>query len=270
MYFGGIPQYRLEPRMKKVLTRLGLIEDLGQGGVRVKSMPACFSRLNINSDDINKKEENRFVNVLDGAGIYQHNREPDNRDIRIQTGRNLESNTTIALPVRLDTQRQIVGDKEFSFGLSIESVSDAQIFKFANGEIKLENGNLVFEINSKSFLGGPIHATGDPSSTVLVIMEVANGSTNLFVLGEKADFSSVADGEEADFSDMEMGGSAGGEAFEGVILQPRLQNLQTSQKYLSNFKCKTPRQEKSRPRRQREEDNTYNCNRMQFNYYYEE
>lgn len=154
--------------------------------------------------------------------------------------------------------------------MSIESVSDAQIFKFANGEIKLENGNLVFEINSKSFLGGPIHATGDPSSTVLVIMEVANGSTNLFVLGEKADFSSVADGEEADFSDMEMGGSAGGEAFEGVILQPRLQNLQTSQKYLSNFKCKTPRQEKSRPRRQREEDNTYNCNRMQFNYYYEE
>merc|ERR1712157_588334 len=103
--------------MKKVLTRLGLIEDLGQGGVRVKSMPACFSRLNINSDDINKKEENRFVNVLDGAGIYQHNREPDNRDIRIQTGRNLESNTTISLPVRLETQRQIVGDKEFSFGV---------------------------------------------------------------------------------------------------------------------------------------------------------
>merc|ERR1712157_672227 len=249
--------------MKKVLTRLGLIEDLGQGGVRVKSMPACFSRLNINSDDINKKEENRFVNVLDGAGIYQHNREPDNRDIRIQTGRNLESNTTIALPVRLETQRQIVGDKEFSFGLSIESLSDARIFKFANGEIKMENGTLVFEINSKSFPGGP-------SSPVLVIMEVADGSTNLFILGEKANYSSVADGEEADFSDMEMGGSAGGEAFEGVILQPRLQNLQTSQKYLSNFKCKTPRQLKSRPRRQREEDNTYNCNRMQFNYYYEE
>ncbi|CBY32737.1 unnamed protein product [Oikopleura dioica] len=270
MYFGGIPQYRLEPRMKKVLTRLGLIEDLGQSGVRVKSMPACFSRLNINSDDINKKEENRFVNVLDGSGIYQHNREPDNRDIRIQTGRNLESNTTIALPVQLETQRQIVGDKEFSFGLSIESVSDARIFKFSNGEIKVEDGNLVFEINSKSFLGGPIHATGDPSSTVLIIMEVVNGNTNLFILGEKADFSSVAAGEEADFSNMEMGGSAGGEAFEGVVLQPRLQNLQTSQKYLSNFKCKTPRPEKSRPRRQREEDNTYNCNRMQFNYYYEE
>merc|ERR1712003_224928 len=156
---------------------------------------------------------------------------------------------------RLETQRQIVGDKEFSFGLSIESLSDARIFKFANGEIKMENGTLVFEINSKSFPGGPIHATGDPSSTVLVIMEVADGSTNLFILGEKADYSSVADG---------------GEAFEGVILQPRLQNLQTSQKYLSNFKCKTPRQLKSRPRRQREEDNTYNCNRMQFNYYYEE
>jgi hypothetical protein len=118
--------------MKKVLTRLGLIEDLGQGGVRVKSMPACFSRLNINSDDINKKEENRFVNVLDGAGIYQHNREPDNRDIRIQTGRNLESNTTIALPVRLDTQRQIVGDKEFSFGKQSSFFSFLIFFRFVD------------------------------------------------------------------------------------------------------------------------------------------
>ena len=154
--------------------------------------------------------------------------------------------------------------------MSIESVSDARIFKFANGEIKLEDGRLVFEINSKSFDGGPILATGDPSSTVLVIMEVVSGSTKLFILGEKADYTSlVADGEEADFSDLEMGGSAPGEeAFEGVILQPRLQTSQTSQKYLSNFKCKTPRGSKSR--RQHDEDKTYNCNRMQFNYYYEE
>ena len=153
----------------------------------------------------------------------------------------------------------------------MESLSDARIFKFANGEIRVEDGNLLFDINSVSYNGGAVLATGDPSSTVLVIMEVTDGNTELFILGEKSDFHAVADGQIADFSDMELGGTTpGGEAFEGVILQPRLQTIGQSQRYLSNFRCKTPRQNPKRMRLQREQDDTYNCNRMQFNYYYEE
>ena len=68
LWVGGIPKHVLNKKMKSALEAKHLIHSTGDqpDDFSIRSMGACFERININWDDKNKKNENLFIGALDG------------------------------------------------------------------------------------------------------------------------------------------------------------------------------------------------------------
>jgi len=267
LFIGGIPKHLLTKLMRKVLTDRKLIET--NGGEKfdfdIKSMGACFRRINVNWDDKNRKNENRFLGVIDGRGIYRHNKIPRKKDINIVPGRDLESKDTVFEPIELDGRATEAESTELSFGIMFHAPNTPQkIVKFDKDELEIdEDGFLSGTIGGeRKTLNAKISSN---AKLQLIVVQATAAGTSVTVLGDEValvnatmHFSATATFEHL---------TIGGDPFVGKILQPRIQTAAESFDLLNGeyrkdrpdpnrFACLTPGADK------------YNCNNMQYNTYY--
>ena len=271
LFIGGIPKHLLTKQMKELLGARNLLEYYGtdqENDFDVKSMGACFRRININWDDKNRKNEGRFLGVIDGHGIYRHNKIPTKKDINIVPGKNLKNKSDVFNPIKLNGKHITADKTELSFGIMFATIGVHQtIMEFNNDLLEMdEAGHLSVTIAGKNQVTSA--TMGKTDVLRLFVIQTSDSGTDVSVVGEDLalDEFKLHFEDKTDLHSLKVGG----DPFTGKLLQPRLQTETQSIDLLNGSKdTDTPGADRfACLSKANNDDERYNCNNMQYNTYY--
>jgi len=270
LFIGGIPKHLLTKQMKDLLQSRNLLEYYGtdqETDFDVKSMGACFRRININWDDKNRKNEGRFLGVIDGHGIYRHNTIPRKKDINIVPGKNLKTKLDVFHPITLEGKHITADETELSFGIMFATIGVQQtIMEFDNTILSVdEAGHLSVTVAGSVQVSEAL--IGKTDVMRLFVITTSDSGTKVRVVGEDLELEAfmMDFADKTDLHSLRVGGNP----FTGKLLQPRLQTATQSIDLLNGSKNKdTPGEDRFACLSKNDDDERYNCNNMQYNTYY--